>query len=110
MVADLPFGIDFGGTGIKGAPLDLGEGESAAERERIKTPSPSTPEAVAEVFVDLLGRFPDSKRPVGMTVPSVVHHGFVPSAANIDEAWTGTDTRRMFTDATGCDVHVENPA
>src|SRR4051812_13680159 len=110
MVADLPFGIDFGGTGIKGAPVDLDEGEFAAERERIRTPSPSTPEAVAEVFVDLLGRFPGSKGPVGVTVPGVVRHGVVHSAANIDEAWIGTDADRLFTDATGRDVHVVNDA
>ncbi|HEY8059485.1 MAG TPA: ROK family protein [Acidimicrobiales bacterium] len=105
-----PFGIDFGGTGIKGAPVDLEKGEFAAERERIKTPSPATPEAVAEIFVDLLGRFPDSTGPVGVTVPGVVRHGVVHSAANIDESWVGTDADRLFTDATGRDVHVVNDA
>jgi polyphosphate glucokinase len=109
-VADLPFGIDFGGTGIKGAPVDLEKGEFAAERERIKTPSPSTPEAVAEVFVELLGRFPASRGAVGVTVPGVVRHGVVHSAANIDEAWVGTDADRLFTEATGRDVHVVNDA
>jgi polyphosphate glucokinase len=109
-VADLPFGIDFGGTGIKGAPVDLDDGEFAAERERIRTPSPSTPEAVAEVFVELLSHFPDSRGPVGVTVPGVVHHGVVHSAANIDEAWIGTDADKLFTDATGRDVHVVNDA
>src|SRR3954447_12644826 len=110
MAATLPFGIDFGGTGIKGAPVDLGKGEFAAERERIKTPSPSTPEAVAEVFVELLAHFPDSRGPVGVTVPGVVRRGVVHSAANIDEAWIGTDADRLFTEATGRDVHVVNDA
>jgi polyphosphate glucokinase len=109
-VADLPFGIDFGGTGIKGAPVDLERGVFAAERERVKTPSPSTPEAIAEIFVDLLGRFPESRGPVGVTVPSVVRHGVVHTAANIDEAWIGTDADRLFTEATGRDVHVVNDA
>ena len=109
-MADLPFGIDFGGTGIKGAPVDLEQGEFADERERIKTPSPSTPEAVAEVFVELLGHFPDSRGPVGVTVPGVVRHGVVHSAANIDEAWIGTDADALFTEATGRDVHVVNDA
>jgi polyphosphate glucokinase len=106
----LPFGIDFGGTGIKGAPVDLDQGEFAAERERIRTPSPSTPEAVAEVFVELLGHFPDSRGAVGVTVPGVVRHGVVHSAANIDRAWIGTDADRLFTEATGRDVHVVNDA
>ena len=66
----LPFGIDFGGSGIKGAPVDLEPGDFAADRVRIKTPQPSTPEAVADVFVELLGRFPDSTGPVGVTVPA----------------------------------------
>ncbi len=110
MAANLPFGIDFGGTGIKGAPVDLEVGEFAAERERIRTPSPSTPEAVTEIFVELLGRFPDSRGPVGVTVPGVVRHGVVHSAANIDEAWIGTDIDKVFTDATGRDVHVVNDA
>src|SRR3954449_11862750 len=110
MAANLPFGIDFGGTGIKGAPVDLEKGEFAAERERIRTPSPSTPEAVTEIFVELLGRFPDSEGSVGVTVPGVVRHGVVHSAANIDEAWIGTDADQLFTKATGRDVHVVNDA
>jgi polyphosphate glucokinase len=109
-VADLPFGIDFGGTGIKGAPVDLAAGDFAAERERIRTPDPSTPDAVAAVFADLLGRFPGSAGPVGVTVPGVVHHGVVHSAANIDKEWIGADADALFTEATGRDVHVVNDA
>lgn len=106
----LAFGIDFGGSGIKGAPVDLTVGEFAAERARIDTPLPSTPEAVADVIADLLGRFPDSDAAVGVTVPGVVRHGVVHSAANIDPAWIGTDADALFTKATGRDVHVVNDA
>ena len=106
----MPFGIDFGGSGIKGAPVDLGAGEFAGERERIPTPQPSTPKAVAEVLVELLDRFPQSTGPVGITVPGVVRHGVVSSAANIDAAWVGTDADALFTEATGRDVHVVNDA
>jgi len=104
------FGIDFGGTGIKGAPVDLVKGAFAAERERIKTPEKSTPKNVAEVFVDLLSRFPASTDPVGVTVPGVVRHGVVHSAANIDQEWIGTDADELFTAATGREVHVVNDA
>ena len=107
---DLPFGIDFGGSGIKGAPVDLERGDFAAERERTPTPQPSTPEAVAGVLAELLGRFPESQGPVGVTVPGVVQHGVVRSAANIDQAWLGTDADALFTKATGRDVHVVNDA
>ena len=89
--SDLPFGIDFGGSGIKGAPVDLTSGEFAEDRVRIDTPRPSTPKAVAEVFAELLGRFEDSDGCVGVTVPAVVVHGVVHSAANIDKAWVGAD-------------------
>ncbi|CAN5441575.1 hypothetical protein BH09ACT12_BH09ACT12_30170 [soil metagenome] len=51
---DHPIGIDFGGSGIKAAPVDLGKGDFAADRERIPTPDPATPEAVAGVFGELL--------------------------------------------------------
>jgi ROK family protein len=108
--AAVPFGIDFGGTGIKGAPVDLEKGDFAAERVRIDTPHPSTPTAVAEVFVQLLSSFPDSEGAVGVTVPAIVRHGVVHSAANIDQHWIGEDADKLFTDATGRDVHVVNDA
>lgn len=104
------FGIDFGGTGIKGAPVDLAVGDFAAERERIETPQPSTPTAVASVLASLLDRFPGSTGPVGITVPGIVRHGVVASAANIDPAWVGTDADALFTEALGRVVHVVNDA
>ena len=109
-MSTLPFGIDFGGTGIKGAPVDLATGDFAAERVRIRTPQPSTPEAVAEVFAELLAQFPESTGPVGVTVPGIVRHGVVHSAANIDDSWLGVDADALFTAATGRDVHVVNDA
>ncbi|MGH3307710.1 MAG: polyphosphate--glucose phosphotransferase [Nocardioides sp.] len=105
-----PFGIDFGGSGIKGAPVDLDTGEFIGDRVRIETPQPAAPEAVASVFVELLGRFPDSDGSVGVTVPAVVRRGVASSAANIDRAWIGTDADVLFTEATGRDVHVVNDA
>jgi polyphosphate glucokinase len=106
----VPVGIDFGGSGIKGAPVALDTGEFIGERVRIKTPQPSTPKAVARVFVELLDNFPDSTGPVGVTVPAVVKRGVASSAANIDRAWIGTDADALFTEATGRDVHVVNDA
>ena len=105
-----PFGIDFGGSGIKGAPVDVHAGDFAAERVRIETPNPSTPAAVAAVLTDLLGQFPDSSAPIGVTVPGVVQHGVVRSAANIDKSWIDADADALFTAATGRDVHVVNDA
>src|SRR5687767_13312981 len=106
----LGFGIDFGGSGIKGAPVDLDQGELAAERVRIPTPEPATPQAVAEVVGELLSQFPDASGPVGITVPGVVHAGVVRTAANIDSSWIDTDADALFTDRLGVDVHVVNDA
>ncbi|MDN4172129.1 ROK family protein [Nocardioides sp. SOB77] len=105
-----PIGIDFGGTGIKGAPVDLAAGDFAAERVRVRTPKPSTPDVVAAVFRELLDAFPDVDGPVGVTVPGIVRRGVVGSAANIDPAWVGTDADALFTEATGREVHVVNDA
>ena len=91
-MTDLAYGIDFGGSGIKGAPVDLATGEFAAERIRIPTPAPATPEAVAEVIAELLDRAGVAPEvPVGVTVPAVVRHGVVGSAANIDDSWIDVD-------------------
>src|SRR3569623_1660071 len=106
----LPFGIDFGGSGIKGAPVDTEAGEFTEERVRIATPQPSTPDAVAGVFADLLATFPSSTGPVGVTVPGVEVKGVVYSAANFDKHWIGEDMDRLFTEKTGRDVHVVNDA
>jgi len=109
-VSQAAFGIDFGGTGIKGAPVDLTAGDFAAERVRITTPQPATPDAVATVFAELLSHFPEATGAVGVTVPAVVRHGVVSSAANIDPSWIGTDADALLTKATGREVHVVNDA
>ena len=106
-----PIGIDFGGSGIKAAPVDLGTGEFSAERERIDTPEESTPKAVAEVMAELLDHFDAKDTPVGVTIPGVVRKsGVVASAANIDKAWIGTDADDLLSDALGRPVHVINDA
>ncbi|MBZ5735493.1 ROK family protein [Nocardioides sp. TRM66260-LWL] len=108
------FGIDIGGTGIKGAPVDLEAGDFAAERVRIPTPQPATPEAIGDVVVELLGEFEGDDAapgaPIGITVPGVVSHGVVRSAANIDESWLGTDADALFSNLTGRRVHAVNDA
>jgi polyphosphate glucokinase len=105
-----PIGIDFGGSGIKAAPVDLAAGDFAAERERIPTPARSTPEAVAEVMIELVAHFPDATGPVGVAIPGVVRSGVVRSAANIDKGWIGTDADVLLTERLGRDVHVVNDA
>ena len=109
-VAD-PIGIDFGGSGIKAAPVDLSTGEFSADRERIDTPGASNPKAVAKVMAKLLERFPESSSAVGVTIPGVVRKGgVVASAANIDKSWIGTDADDLLSEHLGREVHVINDA
>jgi polyphosphate glucokinase len=107
---DHPFGIDFGGTGIKGAPVDLGRGDFAHDRVRIDTPKPADPQSVAKVFQQIVDSFPAYSSPVGVTVPGIVRRGVVLSAANIDKSWIGEDADAIFTEALGREVHVVNDA
>ena len=107
-----PLGIDVGGSGIKGAPVDLEKGEFAQKRLRIETPAVSTPEAVCDVIAQVVDHFDEvrSDSPIGVTIPGVVQHGVVKTAANIDKSWIGEDADQLFTDATGRDVYVVNDA
>ena len=71
----LALGIDIGGSGVKGAPVDLDKGEVIGERFRIDTPQPSTPEAVLDVVGEIADHFADKvpqDAPIGITVPGVV--------------------------------------
>jgi len=107
----LAFGIDIGGTGIKGAIVDTRTGQLVTKRIRILTPKPSTPDNVAEVVAKLVS---DAgwHGPVGATFPAIIQHGVARSAANVDPSWIGTDVDECFTKATGSatDVYVLNDA
>ena len=103
-------GIDFGGTGIKAAPVRLDTGELLEERHRIETPAKSTPEAVGEIMGQLCDSFPESTGPVGVAVPAVVRRGVVLSAANIDNSWIGVDADALLTKRLDRPVHVLNDA
>jgi polyphosphate glucokinase len=102
-------GIDIGGTGIKGAPVDLGSGELVKDRIRLLTPSPATPDAVTRVLVDLVDQI-GVDGPLGITLPSVILDGVVRTAANIDQGWLGVDAVDLFGKATGRPVAVVNDA
>ena len=97
-------GIDIGGTGIKGAPVDTRSGQLLADRHRILTPQPATPDAVTGVVAEL-AKFFDWTGPTGATFPAVVKHGVARTAANVDPAWIGTDAAALFSKAIGGDGH-----
>lgn len=105
------FGVDIGGTGIKGALVDTGTGKLLTERERIPTPKPATPQAIAEVVAQLV-EHADWTGKVGATFPAIIKHGVAKSAANVDPSWIDTDADAVFTKAVrpGSDVVVLNDA
>ena len=103
------FGIDIGGSGIKGAPVDMNKGEFTADRVRIETPEKSTPENVIEVVLEVLSKF-EWNEPFGCAFPGVVHHGVVRSAANVDKSWIGVDLTAELQKRTGQTVVVVNDA
>ncbi|WP_216319615.1 polyphosphate--glucose phosphotransferase [Deinococcus aestuarii] len=102
-------GIDIGGSGIKGAPVDTDTGRLLAERHRIPTPPGAQPDAVRDVVAELVRHF-GHQGPVGVTFPGIVQNGRTLSAANVDKAWIGLDADALFTEATGRDVHLINDA
>ena len=102
-------GIDIGGTGIKGAPVDTRSGQLLADRHRIPTPHPATPDAVADVVAEI-ARFFDWRGPTGATFPAIVKGGIAYSAANVDRSWIGTNAAQLFAEACGGDVTVINDA
>jgi polyphosphate glucokinase len=104
-------GVDFGGSGIKGAPVDLERGEFAADRVRIPTPDHATPDNVADVVDELFEQLDlDRHLPVGITIPGIVRHGVVGSAANIDHSWIDADADALFTKRLDRPVVVVNDA
>jgi polyphosphate glucokinase len=107
----LAFGVDVGGSGVKGAPVDLATGELAQERHRIPTPQPSTPQAVAEVIGRLVEKFDlPADVPVGVAFPAPLQHGVVRFMANLDQSWTGVDVPALLRRETGRHVVAVNDA
>ncbi len=106
------FGVDIGGSGIKGGLVDLEAGALDGERLRIATPQPSTPEAVADVVAEIVAKF-EWTGPVGITLPCVIKHGVALTAANVSKDWVDTDARALFAKRLGKpveDVVVLNDA
>ncbi|MEU6446685.1 polyphosphate--glucose phosphotransferase [Streptomyces sp. NPDC046979] len=105
------FGVDIGGSGIKGAPVDLDRGDLAQERCKVLTPQPADPDGVADGVKEVVEHF-GWTGPVGLTFPGVVTGGaMVRTAANVDKSWVDTDARSLFGERLGgLDVTVVNDA
>jgi polyphosphate glucokinase len=103
------FGIDVGGSGIKGAPVNVDTGEILAERYRLPTPDGAKPEDVVETTALVLEHF-EWKGLVGMGFPAAVRNGVVLTAANIHQSWIGTNASVLFNKRTGCPFYIANDA
>lgn len=115
MEAAALFGVDVGGSNIKGAVVDVTGGELVTDRVKRRTPSPATPEAIADVVAEVIEGLAGHPAvtdgsPIGVTVPGVVRNGVVRTAANIDRAWIGTDADRLLEARLDRPVHVVNDA
>ncbi|MFI5955560.1 polyphosphate--glucose phosphotransferase [Cryptosporangium sp. NPDC051539] len=102
-------GIDIGGSGIKGAPVDLDSGALSAERFRLETPKGGAPDDMMPVIAEVVKHFPGDG-PIGVTFPGVVVRGVIKTAANLQKDWIGIDAGTVFTELTHRSVTVLNDA
>jgi len=102
-------GIDIGGTGIKAAPVDTMTGQLLADRQKLETPRPATPDAVIAIVRELVTSFGWTGK-AGVTFPGVVIGGTIRTAANLDHSWIGVDGVAEFGKATGLDISLLNDA
>ncbi|MFE4370197.1 polyphosphate--glucose phosphotransferase [Streptomyces sp. NPDC056835] len=103
------FGVDIGGSGIKGAPVDLERGDLVEPRYKVLTPHPATPESVADGVVEVVRHFGWSG-PVGITFPGVVTGSVIRTAANVDKAWIDTDAGQLLGERLGLRTTLLNDA
>ena len=102
-------GIDIGGSGIKGATVDTDNGVLTADRYRIPTPQPATPEAVIDVVGQIVEHF-EWDGLIGCTFPAIIKNGVTHSAANVDNAWIGYEAEKGLRQRTGCSLILINDA
>lgn len=102
-------GIDVGGSGIKGAPVDTRTGKLLAERLRIKTPKGADPGPVADVAAEIARSF-EWTGPIGIGFPAPIKAGVAMMAANVSDNWVGLNADELFTKVTGCDCTMINDA
>ncbi|MGF2951830.1 polyphosphate--glucose phosphotransferase, partial [Mycobacterium sp. THU-M116] len=104
------FGVDVGGSGIKGGIVDMDTGLLVGDRIKVPTPQPATPAAVAKAIAEVVDGF-GWTGPLGVTYPGVVTHGVVQTAANVDNSWIGANARDIISaELNGQDVTIVNDA
>ncbi|MGB2127986.1 MAG: polyphosphate--glucose phosphotransferase [Flavicella sp.] len=102
-------GIDIGGTGIKGAIVDIETGTLVTEKFRVPTPLGACPKDIA-IQVGVICKHFNWKGKVGCGFPAIIANGIAKSCGNIDESWLGIDVGALFHEVTGLDFYVANDA
>ena len=113
MATEHAIGIDIGGTGIKGAVVDLGTGELVTERLKVRTPEGGRPADILETTRQLLADVAErggATLPLGVCFPAIVRHGRTLSAANVSDEWIGLEAERLFEHELGRPIHFINDA
>lgn len=108
----MAIGIDIGGTGIKGASVDLGGGLLLSDRMKLPTPEGGRPKDIVATVERILEAIPNvpSSTPVGICFPAAVVHGRTMSAANVSDEWIGLEAEKLFEDAIGRNISFVNDA
>jgi polyphosphate glucokinase len=112
MASKTAVGIDIGGTGIKGALVDLDKGELLTDRIKVATPKGAEPPAVLDAVKEVFSRLQvtDASVPLGVAFPAIVKNGRTLSAANVSDKWIGFEAEKFFEDGLGRDIHFANDA
>jgi polyphosphate glucokinase len=112
MSATTAIGIDIGGTGIKGAVVDMATGELLSDRVKLPTPKGGRPKDIMEITRELLNTVSAGAAdlPVGVCFPAVVKNGHTMSAANVSKDWIGLAAEELFEEALGRPIHFINDA
>ena len=112
MAKKIAIGIDIGGTGIKGALVDVKNGDMIGDRVRVETPAGGSTDDIIATVKALIKKLPESPddTPIGICFPAVVQHGVTKSAANISKKWIGFDADKAFKKALAREVHLVNDA
>jgi polyphosphate glucokinase len=105
-------GIDIGGTGIKGALVNVDSGELLSDRVKIPTPVGGEPEAILATVLAIIEGFGSEadRLPVGVCFPAIVRHGKTMSAANVSKQWIGLEAEALFEKGLGRDITFVNDA
>lgn len=114
MSAPTAIGIDIGGTGIKGAVVDVRTGALRSDRVKLPTPKGGRPADIVETVKGLLNTVSQnegaSDLPVGICFPAVVKNGHTMSAANVSDKWIGLAAEKLFEKGLGHPIHFVNDA